>query len=84
MDETERIAAFYKKHGVPPPESISHGTEEDIKAKLTELRPREWRLRGNQLYGKTEMGEIRQTIPTGYICVGTDEGLPIFQKVVLS
>lgn len=84
MDEAERIAAFYKKHGVKPPESFSHGTEEDIKSKLKELRPNSWRLEGNILYGQTDMGELRQTIPTDYICVGTDNGLPVLQKVVLS
>jgi hypothetical protein len=85
MDEADRIAAFYKKHNVKPPEHINHGFKiDDIKSVLKELRPNEWRLEGNTLIGKTEMGEIRQTIPTDYICTGTDDGLPILQKVKLS
>lgn len=84
MDEPERIAAFYRKHKVKAPEHIEHGLNiDDVKDVLVELRPNEWRLEGNTLIGKTDMGEIRQTIPTDYICTGTDNGLPVLKKVVV-
>lgn len=85
MDEAERIAAFYRKHGKEPPKSFSHGTEEEIKEKMQLLKPNSWRLEGNQLIGETELGIVAQTIPTDYVLHGTDDdGLPILRKVVLS
>ena len=85
MDEAERIAAFYRKHGKEPPKSFSHGTEDDIKAGMQLLKRNSWRLEGNQLIGEFEDGKIAQTSPTDYILTGTgDDGLPIFRKVVLS
>jgi hypothetical protein len=85
MDEAERIAAFYRKHGKEPPKSFSHGTEAEIQENLQLLKPNSWRLEGNQLIGETELGPLVQTIPTDRILVGTDDdGLPVFRKVVLS
>lgn len=85
MDEAERIAAFYRKHGKEPPKHFEHGTEDDIKANMKLLKPSSWRLEGNKLIGETEMGPLVQTIPTDYIMTGVgDDGLPQFAKVVLS
>ncbi len=85
MDEAERIAAFYRKHGKEPPKHFEHGTEEDIKANMVVLKPKEWRQEGNMLIAEGDYGVHAQTIPTDYICAGTDDdGLPILQKVVLS
>ena len=76
---------FIRKLGGALPTVQTHGTEEDITKSLTPLKPHSWRLEGNQLIGQTEMGELRQTIPTDYICRGTnDQGLPILEKISLS
>lgn len=85
MDEAQRIEAFYKKHGKAPPKKFDHGTEQEIRDNAIRLRPNTWRLEGNQLIGQTEMGPLRQTIPTDVILVKTSEdGLPVFKKIELS
>jgi hypothetical protein len=85
MDEAERIAAFYRKHGVEPPKVFKHGTEDEIRQNLERQRPSKWWLEGNELKGETSLGIVTQQIPTDMILTGTDDqGLPIFKKVVLS
>lgn len=85
MSEQERIYAFYKKHGKAQPEVHKHGTEEDIRANMVQLKPKAWRLEGNLLIAETEYGVHAQRIPTDVILAGTDDdSLPIFKKVVLS
>lgn len=85
MDEAERIAAFYRKHGKEPPKVFKHGTEDEIKESMQRLRPSKWWLEGNELKGETSLGIVTQQIPTDMILTGTDdEGLPIFKKVVVS
>lgn len=75
---------FRKVLDAPPPTISEHGTEEDVRANMKQLLPSSWRLEGNQLVGMTEMGELRQTIPTDHILIGTDDkGLPIFHRIVL-
>lgn len=75
---------FLRKFDLPAPASYVHGTEDDVRAKMTQLKPNSWRLEGNKLIGMTDMGPLVQTIPTDYICKGTDKrGLPILEKVVL-
>ena len=75
---------FFRKYNLTPPEAITHGTEEDIKIRLTELLPNSWRLEGNKLIGETAMGPLVNFIPTDYILTGTnDKGLPVFQKIEL-
>lgn len=75
---------FIRKLGAAPPVAIPHGTDEDIRDKLTPLKPNSWKLEGNKLTGMTEMGLLVQMIPTDYILTGTDEkGLPVFKKVIL-
>jgi hypothetical protein len=85
MDEAERIAAFYRKHGKNPPRHYEHGTEDEIRDNMKLLKPNEWKLQGNKLIGKTDMGLLVQYIPTDYILTGADEdGLPVLKRVVLS
>ena len=73
---------FFRKFNMPAPESISHGTIEDVTDKLEKVKPHSWRLEGNKLIAKTEIGELVNFIPTNYILTGEDsEGLPIFRKV---
>jgi len=74
----------YRKWGLEPPETIPHGTEGEIKEKLTRLKPNSWRLEGNKLIGETEMGPLVNFIPTDYILTGTKNGLPIFKKIDMS
>lgn len=74
---------FIRKLGATPPTAQTHGTEDDIAQRLKPLKPNSWRLEGNKLISQTEMGVLVQTIPTDYICRGTDDkGLPILEKIV--
>lgn len=75
---------FFVKRNLPAPTAVPHGFDEDIREKLKAQKPTEWRLEGNKLIGKTEMGDVAQYIGTDYILKGTDEnGLPILEKIVL-
>lgn len=76
---------FYRKVlDQPAPKATTHGTEDEIREKLVQLKPNTWSLEGNKLTGQTEMGLLVQYIPTDYICSGTDDkGLPILKKVVV-
>lgn len=73
-----------RKLDVALPTADSHGTEQEIQENMKQLLPNSWKLEGNRLIGKTELGNLVQTIPTDYILEGTDsEGLPKFRKIVL-
>lgn len=74
---------WYRKHNVEPPGKTAHGiTPDEIQEKLIPLKPHSWRLEGNKLIAKTDMGELINFIPTDYILTGTDEnGLPTFRKI---
>lgn len=75
---------WFEKHKLPAPSLEVHGTDEDIRDKLKPLKTWGWKLSGNQLTAQTDHGPLTQTIPTGFICHGTDEsGLPILKPVVL-
>lgn len=76
---------WYDKMGRARPTHISHGINlDDIDQHMKKLQPNSWRLEGNKLIGQTDMGPLVQFIPTDYILKGTDdEGLPIFERVVL-
>lgn len=73
---------FFRKFSMPAPQTITHGTEDDVKEKMTELKPTKWRLEGNKLIGDTEMGPLVNFIPSNYILKGTDsKGMPILEKL---
>lgn len=72
----------YIKLGVTPPSKEQHGYDRDISQNMRKLMPNTWTLEGNKLMGQTEMGIVTQFIPTDYILVGTENGLPRFRKVV--
>jgi hypothetical protein len=77
-------AEFYKKLQVAPPDVNPHGTDEDIRSQMKPLKTWGWKLEGNQLTAQTDHGPLTQTIPSNYICRGTDEkGLPLLEKIVL-
>jgi hypothetical protein len=81
LNENEK--EMYERWGVTPPSHEPHGTDKEIRKNLSKLEPTDWRLEGNKLIYKTEMGEVAQFIPTNYILEGTDsKGLPKFKKVV--
>lgn len=73
---------FFRKYGLSPPETISHGTEEDISERLKPSKPTNWRLEGNKLIADTEIGQIVNFIDPGYICTGTDNhGHPVLKRI---
>lgn len=75
---------WFVKNQLVPPESIAHGTEEDVREKLKPAKTWNWKLEGNQLSCETDLGPMTQTIPTDVILTGEDEnGLPILQRIVL-
>lgn len=77
-------ADFWRKYELPEPEAIPHGTPDDISSEMKKLMPTSWRLEGDRLIGKTEMGELVQKIPSDYILTQTDSnGLPVFRKIQL-
>lgn len=76
---------WFVKHDLTPPSTTSHGVEADIMKNISQMKVKSWRLEGNKLIGEADAGRVMQTIPTDYICKGTDKnGLPILEKIVLS
>lgn len=75
----------YQRWGVEPPSHDPHGIDTDeLLRKLKEhtARASSWHMEGNILVAYTDIGEVRQTIPTDYICLGMDKkGLPILKKI---
>jgi len=83
MMDDKQIKDF-NEWGVTPPSTVTHGSDLNIQDSMKKLLPNSWKLEGNQLIGQTDMGELRQTIPTSHILVGSDpRGLPIFRKIDL-
>lgn len=80
---SDAYLGWFDKHGQRRPENIPHVKEDEIERSMKKLLPNSWKLEGNKLIGKTEVGELVQFIDPAYILMGTDkEGLPIFKKVV--
>jgi hypothetical protein len=80
----EKTLQEFDRWGKARPTSEGHGTPEEIRANLKRAQCSNWRLEGNVLYADTDFGPLVQTIPTNYICRGTDsEGLPILAKLSL-
>lgn len=66
------------------PSHEAHGTPEDIRGSLKRAHAYSWHMEGNELVADTDLGPLRQMIPTDYICLGSDEqGLPILKKIGL-
>ena len=84
MPLDEATAKLYEKWGKTPPTSDAHGDEETIRKNMVRLKPRNWKLQGNQLTADTEFGPLVNYIPTDYVLEGVDEdGLPKLRKIVL-
>lgn len=80
---SDNYLSWFDRNAVAQPAHLNHGVNtEDISKLLIPLAARNWRMQGNKLIADTDMGKLVQTIPTNYICKGTDEkGLPILEKV---
>lgn len=78
---------FYRRLDVALPTAESHNVtdtwEKPLSSQLTKLMPNSWHLSGNQLTGMTEMGKLTQSIPTDYLLMGEENGLPVFKKIEL-
>jgi hypothetical protein len=74
---------FFEKHGLKPPEHISHEmTPDDISKKVERVSMTNWRQEGNRLICDTEMGPLVNYIPTDLLLTGTDlHGLPVLTKI---
>ncbi len=73
---------WFLENKLTPPTTVAHGTDDSIRENLKSVNPRNWRVEGNQLIADTDWGELVQTIPTNYICEGTDDqGKPILTKI---
>lgn len=73
---------FFRKLNVPLPSATPHFSEDEILSNMKQLKPNTWKLEGNRLIGKTELGTLVQTIPTDVVLTGTDSnGLPVFKKI---
>lgn len=78
----EQTLAWFDRMGKQRPTSDAHGTPEEIRANLRRVQTTNWKLEGNVLTADTDQGPLVQTIPTNYICKGTDDdGLPILVKL---
>jgi hypothetical protein len=79
---------FFRKLDAPLPVATGHQIADTLQNPISEQMrkstTRNWRMEGNQLLCDTEHGKVVQTIPTDYICTGTDsDNKPILQKIVL-
>lgn len=74
---------FFVKRNLPPPTTVSHGLEDDIREKVTSVNPINWRMEGaGKLVADTDVGRLVQFVPTDLICTGTDsQGKPILAKI---
>lgn len=80
--QEEKFNKQYQRWGAPLPSHEEHGTPDDIRERLQKSVAESWHLEGNVLVAKTQHGEVRQTIPSNYICHGMDDnGLPMLQKI---
>lgn len=83
----EKTRKEFEKWGEPAPAHDEHGEdtwEHPVSEKLVPAKCWNWHMEGNQLKCDTDLGPLSQTIPTGYICLGTDENnLPILKELIL-
>lgn len=81
--QNDKADDWYVKHGITPPTTTPHGVSpDDLSEKLKPLKARSWRLEGNRLIAKTDMGEVVNYIDPGVIMTGVDENnLPVFRRI---
>lgn len=82
MPPDQKTLDFYSRHGLTPPSHVSHGvTPDDIRDKLRPLKAHSWRLEGNRLIAKTDMGDVVNYIDPAYIMIGVENDLPVFKRL---
>lgn len=81
--QDEKILNWFNRHGLTPPRHISHDLRvDDISTKLRPLKAHSWRLEGNRLIAKTDMGDVVNYIDPSYVMTGVDDNnLPILKKI---
>jgi hypothetical protein len=82
MNPNSKEYKEFEKWQVKQPDHQPHGTDEDIRANLKRVKPRNWRMEGNELIADTDLGKLVQRIPVDYILTGEDaSGLPVLEKI---
>lgn len=83
MQTPSKEDQWFIRHGITPPEHISHDLNvDDISKVVKPGNPRNWRAEGDRLIADTDFGPLVQRIPTSHLFVGVDKkGLPMFKKV---
>lgn len=79
----EKTVQWYERRGVTPPSSTPHGVKlDDLGDRLRPLKARSWKLEGNRLIAKTDLGDVVNYIDPGVIMTGVDErNLPVFKRL---
>lgn len=74
---------FFSKRNLPLPQTIAHGTPDDLEDKITKLEPTNWRMEGpGKLVADTLMGPLVNFVNPNLICTGTDKnGKPILKNI---
>lgn len=73
---------WYISKGVEPPEHISHGQEEDIKAKMANIKHGKWTQQGNVVTCGVCPYRHSSIVPVNVLLTGTDDnGLPMFKEL---
>ncbi len=74
----DKYLNWLEQQGHAKPQFASHGiTDDDMRSKMTQLRPKEWRQEGNWIIGDTELGELRLSVGTDHKLRGTNtDGTP--------
>jgi hypothetical protein len=81
--QDEKARQWFERHNLTPPSHTAHGvTPDNIHDKLVPLRAYSWRLEGNRLIARTNMGDLVNYIDPNYIMTGVDENnLPVFKRL---
>lgn len=79
---TKEELQFFKDHDIDPPSHDEHGTEDDVRKNLKPLVTTNWRQEGGWLVCDTDMGTLKQRIPTNKILIGVDKNnKPLLQTI---
>lgn len=73
----------YEEWGVKPPETISHGSLEEVDKKREKATMTNWRQEGNLLICDTQFGRLTNFIPTNKLFRGDldERGYPILTDI---
>lgn len=81
--QDQKTSSWFERHGLTPPTHVSHdATPDNLREKLRLLKVHSWRLEGNRLIAKTDMGEVVNYIDPGLVMTGVDgNNLPVFRRI---